>query len=378
MRRLALFAFLVAGATPLFAAELQVGPGQTYADPAAALKAAKAGDVIVVHARPGGYGKVALNVTKPKITIRAADESKRVHLDGDGYDYSGRGPVPRAIVQFSPGADGGVIEGFELTGAHNESGNGAGVRINQANDVAVRNCDIHDCDMGIMSNGNGTDATAKNQRIEACVIHANGTKVNAGYNHNLYLGGTSATLLRCEIYGSLTGHNLKSRAHLIEVRECFIHDSANREIDLVDDKGDTDRPGSDALIVDSRIVKSPTCAGNRGVIHFGKDGKSTRDGTLTIRDCEIVTPFVTPVITLDTPQTMAVLEHDTIWEGGHRQSNQVLLAATEADLPHRLTGSDNWLGGGFAHSPLGGLTHTYIANAGEKPATQPSRTIGGR
>ena len=373
MRFLAFPALLAVCATRTFAAELQVGPGQVYAEPEAALKAAVAGDVIVIHARPQGYGKVALNVTKPKITIRAAEGSGRVRLDGEGFDYSGRGAVPRAIVQFSPGADSSVIEGFELSSAHNESGNGAGVRINQANDVIVRNCDIHDCDMGMMSNGNGTDATAKNQRIEDCVIHSNGTKVNAGYNHNLYLGGTSVTLLRCEIYGSLTGHNLKSRAHQIEVRACYIHDSANRELDLVDAKGDTDRPGSDGLIVDCRIVKSPTCPGNHGVIHFGRDGKATRDGTLTIRDCEIVTPFGTPVITLDTPQTNAVLEHNTIWDGGHSQANQVLLVATDTDLAKRLTGTNNWLGTGFLKTPLGGLEKTSFGKAGEKPPPRDAR-----
>ena len=72
------------------------------------------------------------------------------------------------------------------------------MRINQANHVAVRKCSIHDNDMGIMSNGDGSLATAVDQRIEECRIWRNGDPAEPGHNHNLYLGGTSviAAILR--------------------------------------------------------------------------------------------------------------------------------------------------------------------------------------
>ena len=142
--------------------------------------------------------------------------------------------MPRAIFQFNPEATGCRLEGFELSGAHNESHNGAGVRINQADHVTIHDCSIHDNDMGIMSNGNGSLASAVDQRIEHCAIHHNGDLARPGYNHNLYLGGTSVTLRFCEVAHSLTGHNVKSRAHYTRVEYCFVHDSANREFDLVD------------------------------------------------------------------------------------------------------------------------------------------------
>ena len=251
-------------AVPLGAAgaALSVGEGEKFSRIEAALEAAQPGDTIEVHPLPGGrpYEKVALLVRKPRIAIRAAGaEGRKVVLDGKGYDYSGRGSVPRAIVQFHEGGDGSSIEGFELRGAHNESHNGAGVRINQANDVTVRNCTIHSNDMGIMSNGNGTPGSATGQLIENCLIHSNGDHSHPGYNHNLYLGGTEATMRGCEVHSSLTGHNFKSRAHRNIVIGCYIHDSANREFDLVDGKGDTDRPGSDAILIGNVIVKDPNC-----------------------------------------------------------------------------------------------------------------------
>lgn len=81
-----------------------------------------------------------------------------------------------------------------MSGAHNKSQNGAGVRINQANHVTIRNCNIHHNDAGIMSNGDVNTGTGLNQRIEYCAIHHNGDLARPGWNHNLYLGGTSVRL----------------------------------------------------------------------------------------------------------------------------------------------------------------------------------------
>jgi hypothetical protein len=341
------------------AAELAVGPQQPYAQIADALAKAQPGDVIAVHPLPGSepYAQVALNITRPRLTLKAA--GGRVVLSGRGGDQGGRGAAPRAIVQFSPGADGGVLEGFELTGAHNSSHNGAGVRINQANDVTIRDCVIHHNDMGIMSNGDGTPSTGLRQLIENCLIHANGDPAEPGYNHNLYLGGTSVTLVGCEVHGSLTGHNVKSRAHRTTVLACYIHDSANREFDLVDAQGDTTVPGSDAVLAGNLIVKARNCAGNRGVIHFGQDGGKEHDGTLYLVHNTIVTPFVAPVVTLSSGKVRAQFFNNIVWSGGVRQRGQQLVsAAKQTDAVH---GAHNLLGSEFSEIP--GLEHTIFTQA---------------
>ncbi len=291
------------------AAELAVGPGKQFDRIEPALARAKPGDTILVFPPGEGqaYEKVALYVATPKLTIKAktARAGDRIILSGKGFDYSGRGHIPRAIVQFSPGADGCTLEGFELAAAHNESHNGAGVRINQANDVTIRRCEIHGNDMGIMSNGDGTEKTAVNQRIENCLIHSNGDRSEPGYNHNLYLGGTSVTVEACEVHSSLTGHNIKSRARLTRVLWCYVHDSANRELDLVDAR-DTTAEHSDAVVAGCVIVKGAECE-NRAVIHFGKDGKSEHDGTIYLIHNTIVTPYISPLLTLSADKASAVM-----------------------------------------------------------------------
>ena len=267
-------------------------------------------------------------------------------ISGKGFDYRGVGSVPRAIFQFNPGADHCTLEGFELVAAHNESHNGAGVRINQANHVTIRNCAIHGNDMGVMSNGDGSLSSAVDQRIEHCRIYRNGDAARPGYNHNLYLGGTSVTLRFSEVYASLTGQNVKSRAHRTRVEYCYIHHSANREFDLVD-AAETARSESDAVLLGNIIAKDPQCKGNGAVIHFGQDGGEEHNGTLYLAFNTIVTHFISPVIDLSAPGAKVVLAGNLVSDGGMRQAHQVLANARNGARLQDVRGTYNWLSGGF-------------------------------
>jgi hypothetical protein len=113
-------------------ASLEVGPGKPYARIEEANARARPGDVILVHPRENGmpYEQTAVFVRQPDLTFRAVPgrNGRRVTISGKGFEYSGSGNVPRAIFQFNPGTDRCTLEGFELTGAHNRSHNGAGVR----------------------------------------------------------------------------------------------------------------------------------------------------------------------------------------------------------------------------------------------------------
>jgi hypothetical protein len=342
------------GAVPPPEAEaLTVGPGKTYATIEAAYAAAPAtgGATILVYAQAGNapYIQPALQVYKPGIVFWGvgAPAGERVRLDGSGYNYTGAGSTPRAIFQFNPGADDGVVRGFELYDAHNDSYNGAGVRINQANHVRVIDCEVHTCDMGIMSNGRVSEGTAADQWIAHCSIHGNGNLSDPGYNHNLYLGGTSVTLHACEVYSSLTGHNVKSRAHFNRVQYCYIHDSANRELDLVDDAGNTDQPNSHSVLLGNVIVKDPNCPGNRNVIHFGQDGGNDHTGSLLLWHNTIVTPFISPVVSLDAPGAGVHFVNNIVWDQGSGQNNQVVVQLSNGATLGAVHGNNNWLSSGF-------------------------------
>ena len=331
------------------AKELTVGPGKTFARIEDAVAQAKSGDVILVHAKGDGlaYIRPAVLVKVSNLTIRGV--GGHVRLDGTGFNYSGAGSVPRAMFQFQRGADGCVLEGFEMFGARGESHNGAGVRINQANRVTIRSCNIHGNDMGIMSNGDGSLKISADQLIERCEIHHNGSKEEPGFNHNLYLGGASVTLRYCEVHHSITGHNVKSRAHITRVEFSYIHHSSNREFDLVEAR-ETAFPGSDAVLVGNVIAKGDDCAGNRAVIHFGRDGGGKRVGTLRLSFNTIVTPFVSPIMQLTTSDARALLVGNLIV--GKRTS---LARATSGQV----TGKENWLAGVVGADALDAKTNTF-------------------
>ena len=277
-------------ASVLLSVVLRVGPGAPYARIEDAVTAARAGDTIEVAA--GAYPRTAVRITVPGLTFVAKGH---VLLDGKGFDYSGAGATPRAVFQIE--ADGVTISGFEIVGTHNPTHNGAAVRIDAARRATIRDCDLHGNDMGAMSNGRAGDPRAgEDQTFERCHVHHNGDPGEPGQNHNLYLGGTSVTLRFCEIDHATTGHDLKSRAHLTRVVHCWLHDAANREMDFVD-AWDTERAGSDAIVLGCVIGKDPACAGNRGVVHFGRE-KGRRTGTLRLVNDTIESPFSTPVMTL--------------------------------------------------------------------------------
>jgi hypothetical protein len=348
-----LFALLLAWSAGACAATLEVGHNKPFARIEAAVAAARPGDEIRVFPLPGGaaYERVGVLVDKPHLTISAAGiaPGQRITLSGSGFDHSGRGRTPRAIVQFDPAASDGALVGFELTGASNATDNGAGVRINQANRITVRDCDIHHNDIGIMSNGDGSLRSATGQLIEHTAIRDNGDDRLPRFNHNLYLGGTSATLRFCEVRGARTGHNLKSRAHFLRVEYSYIHSSVNRELDLVD-AVETERPGSDVVLLGNIIVKTATEPGNRGVIHFGQDGGRAHNGTLYLVHNTIVTPFVSPVVDLSSAGASALLVGNIIDDGGRLRRNQVLGDGRRGGASaQRITGSHNRLAPGFAN-----------------------------
>ena len=200
----------------LSAATWEVGPGKTYSRIEDAYAAASPGDSILVYPNAGNaaYSQVAIYGTKKRVVIQGQlSGGQRVLLSGQGYEYSGSGSTPRAMFQFNLGTDSCIVENFTVEACTNSSYNGAGFRINQANDIVIRNCEIYHNDMGIMSNGSVGANSASGQLIENCLIHDNGNNGDPGYNHNLYLGGTSVTVRGCNIYNATTGHNLKSRAH---------------------------------------------------------------------------------------------------------------------------------------------------------------------
>ncbi len=341
----------------------EVGSGKRFARIEEAVAVAKPGDRIRVYPLEGdaAYEKTAVLVRTPHLDLVGMNgaNGRKPRLSGDGYDYSGAGSTPRAIVQFQPEAVGAQLENFVLTGAHNQTHNGAGVRINGANDVMVAQCEITGCDMGVMSSGNARARTGANLLIAGCRIHRNGSDKDPGQNHNLYLGGWSVSVVGCHISHSLTGHNLKSRAHFNYVEGCYIHDAANREVDLVDG-AETEEENSHSVLVGCVIAKQQgEMRGNRGVVHFGQDGGKNHRGTLYCVHCTVVSPYQAPLFDLSAPGTGLYLANNLFVERPSpatgdaqvRQQNRQLIGLRNGANPDQVSGVGNNATSGLKSPP---------------------------
>ncbi len=365
-----------------YARDLEVGEGKAFLSIEAAYKEAQPGDTILIHPLPEGrtYNKVALFVSKPRITFRGVpvllSTTSRLLpiLSGKGVNYTGVGQVPRAVLQFNASANECVVDNLEISGAHNDSHNGAAIRINEANQVAILNCDLHHNDMGIMSNGEVARNTGADTLIERCHIHHNGDTTDPGYNHNLYMGGTSVVITDCEIDHSVTGHNYKSRAHFNWISHCFIHDAANREVDLVDDKDNTTLPDSDTVIVGCIIVKAKEMQGNKTVIHWGQDGGNDHKGTLHLNHNTIVTPYISPVVDANAASTKTDMCYNLLIDGGNFQNGQVLVQLSSGAEWESVTGIGNVAASGFGEEKQCRQTQTTLLPKNTNiPFRQPSK-----
>jgi len=161
------------------------------------------------------------------------------------------------------------------------------------------------------------------------------------------LGGASVTLSYCEVHHSTVGHNVKSRAHHTRIEYSYIHDSANREFDLVDDR-ETAFAESHAVLLGNVIVKARDLKGNKTVIHFGQDGGKEHDGTLYLVHNTIVTPYISAVVDLSARRAKAYVLGNLIHDGGSGQRGQTLAAARGGAELSVVTAAHNWLAAGFA------------------------------
>jgi MYXO-CTERM domain-containing protein len=261
------------------AATLQVGPGQTYATPCAAIAAASPGDEIDIAA--GTYTDTC-EINPAGLHLKGVGGQPKIDLTGnpEPADYKGI---------YVVNGDDVTIENLELTGAaisDGEGGNGAGLRI-QSNGVTVTHCFIHDNQDGILATattGGGTltieyTEFANNGLGDACDA--------VSCVHNVYVGtGAGGD------YGKLVfqfnwdhalatdtadkGHLLKSRALESDVLYNRItgetgHDSY--EIDLPN--------GGLGIVVGNVIEKGPD-PDNKILLDYGEEGYGTGTNTLYV------------------------------------------------------------------------------------------------
>ena len=96
--------------------------------------------------------------------------------------------------------------------------------------------------------------------------------------------------------------------------------------------------------------------GNRGVIHFGQDGRRQHDGTIWLANNTIITPYAMPVLTLSASKTASVWLNDIVCDPTGKQRHQTLISAKDVE-GQAARGSHNALSVGFEEAALRDTLH---------------------
>lgn len=265
MPRITVIAFLTtfALAASAGAATLQVGPGQSYALPSAAIRAAHDGDTVVIAA--GEYVDCAI-VTASNLTIEGAGRDNATVIGSRICQNKG--------ILVTEGAN-ITIRNLTLSRARSTEHNGAGIRAEGKN-LTVISVRFFDNENGILAAA-VHDGTLLVRQSE---FFHNGS-CEAACAHGIYANDLALVRIEATRFTATQhGHHIKSRAQRTEILGCDISDgpdgTASYEIDI---------PNGGALVVrDTTLEKGPMAENHAAMIMFGEEDITHPPGEITLEN----------------------------------------------------------------------------------------------
>ncbi len=301
-----------------------VGPGQTYEKVGdVPWERLGAGDTVRIHHRAEPYREKIMvgGIGRPTDPIRVCGvkgpKGERPVLDGQRastrptMDYPFDGHQPRGLVvigkryaaPWSETPEHVVLEGLELRNASPPHsffdrtgketpwpGLAAGVFVQRAKHVTIRDCEIHGNGNGLFIGSSGGDELTSDVLVEGNHIHGNAS-VTDWYSHNMY-NEASGVVIQHNHFGpprsgprGVLGANIKERSAGVVIRYNWIEDGAH-VIDLVDaqearDPNLKDPAFRETWLYGNVIIRGKQASGS--MIHYGGDSGLTdtyRKGTL--------------------------------------------------------------------------------------------------
>lgn len=243
------------------AAELNVGPGQPFATPCAAIAAANDGDTIRIDAA-GSYDGNVCAWNKNGLTLVGVNG--RARIDAAGQHSQGK------AIWVIVGND-TLIENIELSGCVVPDDNGAGIR-QEGRNLTVRNVIFRNNQNGILANS----VVGSTITVEFSEFADNGA--GDGQSHNLYVNAVDRLVFRYNwSHGARVGHLLKSRA-----RENHI--LYNR---LTGETGGTESyeinlPNGGLSFVVGNLIEQPPTSQNGAMLDYLSEGGAHPDSRVFV------------------------------------------------------------------------------------------------
>ena len=399
MNRKALFLWFALLFLPLpaYAACYEVGPGKTYPSIGdVPWESLGPGDQVLIYWRPEPYREkwviaVAGTEQQPFIVRGVANGSGELPvIDGNGATTRSSlnfWNENRAVVKIgganTPPVDVPtwiVLENLDIRSARppyqftGRSGvaayadNAASVYVENGQNVAIRNCLIHDSGNGLF-----VAAASRNVLIEGCWIYDNGIEGSI-YQHNTYTAALGM-IYQFNRFGPLRngcgGNNLKDRSAGLVVRYNWI-ESGNRQLDLVDAEDSSalvNDPGYRQTYVYGNILIEPDAAGNSQIVHYGGDSGNPdiyRKGVLYFYHNTVISTRAgnTTLMRLSTNDETCDCRNNIVWTSAAPGRLALVDAAGVLHL------KNNWLKSGWVNSH-GGLTGTIYNDGGNLSGDSP-------
>lgn len=280
-----------------------VGPGQSYATPCAAIAAASDGDTIQIDAA-GSYNGDVCAWTKNALTLKGING--RPHIDAANQNAQGK-----AIWVIS-GND-TVVDNIEFSGCHVPDANGAGIRQEGVN-LTVRHAYFHDNENGILAG----DKSGSTITIESSEFAHNGA--GDGRSHNLYINHVDKLIFQYNYsHGAYIGHLLKSRALQNDILYNRLSGdpggSESYEINL---------PNGGLSYVIGNLIEQPTTSPNSAMLDYRSetDGMNADDRLFVVNNTFVNDKGVGTFLQIGAGTASAVVATNNIFYGGSTISSQ--------------------------------------------------------
>tara|TARA_R110002049_G_scaffold218689_1_gene390296 strand:+ start:653 stop:2077 length:1425 start_codon:yes stop_codon:yes gene_type:complete len=239
------------------------------------------------------------------------------------------------------------FSGRKGTGVYSKDA--AGVIVEKASHLTLRNLVIHDCSNGLM-----VSPQSSNIIVEYCYFFDNGNP-NTVTEHNVYTEANGMTF-QFNRFGPLRqgcrGNNLKDRSAGLVVRYNWI-EGGNRQLDLVDSTGNPKIVASSAYrqtwVYGNTLIEREG-DGNNQIVHYGGDSGNTatyRKGTLFFFHNTIISARSTPTMIFRLSSSGESVDCRNNIFYATVKGAEISLTYTTGDL----TVGRNWLSRGWILSP---------------------------
>ncbi len=373
----------------------------------------KPGDVVNIYKKKKPYKeKLVLSVSgthKSPIILRGIpdDEGRLPVIDGAGAvhfqkickdSHYNRGLI--VLGDCNP-ANYIRIENLELKNANNTSRykwgsntyeyakNAAGIFLWDGRNLKVKNCHIHSCGMGILTNSYPKTSYFY---LAFSRIHNNGDFTRESWGHNVYIQARK-TMIEFNRFGEMfsDGNNIKDRSNLTVIRYNWISGGMSPQIDLVENL----RYGTQDAFVYGNFITHGKKIRNPKMILFGGDRVEnkkqlgSRSGTLYFFNNTVISTIKTKegFLYVNRFDCKAILKNNvmlgrrSIWFGNGQVAGERNFfsynAETSAFLNSSTGGYEQFVGvGNYPYSPRKGslLINTGSLDLPTKVKFVPSMT----